>query len=150
MQRDKDNKALIILLLIVSLLGFADATYLTAEHYVGGTIACSIFHGCEEVTNSQYSVILGVPLAILGALCFFAVFIMFIIYSDSRRIGFIKLAMAVTSLGFLLSLVLVYIQLGVLHAICPYCMSSALFSTLLFIGSWYLLSANRKRSQALT
>jgi uncharacterized membrane protein len=61
-------KWIIFGLIVVSFLGFLDATYLAAKHYLGAPIACSIFEGCEKVTTSQYAAVFNIPVALLGAL----------------------------------------------------------------------------------
>src|SRR3990167_7601388 len=60
----------VIILLIVAMLGFADATYLTIEHYRGVIPPCSIIKGCEIVLTSPSSVLFGVPFSFLGAFFF--------------------------------------------------------------------------------
>ena len=50
--------------------GFVISTYLTIVHYRGYVSPCYVVQGCETVQTSKYSVILGVPVALLGALFF--------------------------------------------------------------------------------
>ena len=50
--------------------GFVVAAYLTIVHYRGYVSPCYVVHGCEEVQTSKYSVILGVPVALAGAVFF--------------------------------------------------------------------------------
>ncbi|MBK6750302.1 MAG: vitamin K epoxide reductase family protein [Acidobacteria bacterium] len=63
-----------ILAAIVSLAGIADAAYLTIHHYTAEPVPCSVFEGCEQVLNSQWATIGGVPLAIFGLLAYFTAF----------------------------------------------------------------------------
>ena len=56
-----------ILASVLSLLGIADALYLTIEHLTGQTVRCTILSGCSEVLSSQYAVVAGIPLAAVGA-----------------------------------------------------------------------------------
>ena len=63
-----------ILASVLSLLGLADALYLTIEHLTGQTVRCTILSGCSEVLSSQYAVVAGMPLAAVGAAAYFAVF----------------------------------------------------------------------------
>jgi len=48
---------------LLSLLGLADALYLTIEHVTGQTVRCTILSGCSEVLSSPYAVVAGIPLA---------------------------------------------------------------------------------------
>ena len=52
---------------LLSLLGLADALYLTVEHLTGATVQCTILSGCSEVLSSRYAVVAGFPLAGIGA-----------------------------------------------------------------------------------
>ncbi|KKS25085.1 MAG: Vitamin K epoxide reductase [Candidatus Jorgensenbacteria bacterium GW2011_GWF2_41_8] len=76
----------IFALIAVSLIGLADSSYLAAKHYLGSPINCSIFNGCEVVTTSPYSVILGVPVALFGVLYYFSFLLLTILYLDSKKI----------------------------------------------------------------
>src|SRR5829696_9199429 len=59
---------------LLALVGLADAIYLTVEHLAGRSVRCTITSGCEEVLNSAYATVGGVPLAALGAVAYFTVF----------------------------------------------------------------------------
>ncbi len=133
-------------LAVIALFGFLDALFLTIKHFQGVPPPCSLLHGCEIVTMSSYSVIAGIPLALLGALYYFSVLILTIIFIDRKNIKVLRLAALLTIIGFIVSLVLVYLQFFVIHAICVYCMFSATTSTLLFIVGVYLLRLIKKAS----
>jgi len=119
--------------IIFSFIGFLDATYLTSQHFLGTEVKCIITTGCEEVTNSKYSVVFGVPLALLGALYYLTVLVLSLAYADTQAKKIMVLMPFLTATGFLASVYLVYLQLFVIDAICFYCMMSAGTSTLLFI-----------------
>ena len=138
----------VIILLIVAMLGFADATYLTIEHYRGVIPPCSIIKGCEIVLTSPYSVLFGVPVSLLGALYYLLVSLGAFIYLESKHgkgeiathhSSILKWTLIITVFGFGMSLWFVYIQLFVLHSICTYCIGSALTSTILFITAIVML-----------
>lgn len=117
----------------IAFLGFADASYLTIEHYFSVPLPCTIFNGCETVLTSSYSMIFSIPVALLGAFYYLAVFIFLACAIDTRKKIFSKLAISMTPLGFLASLYFVYLQMFVIKAICLYCMVSATLSTVLFV-----------------
>ena len=125
-------KYLVFGFLVASFVGFLDAAYLSAKFFTGGTIPCTILDGCDVVTRSKYATISGAPIALLGALYYLALFILFALYQDSKRELFLKIAGALTVIGFLFSLRLVYLQAFVLDAYCLYCLFSALTSVVLF------------------
>ena len=138
-------KWLPILFLPVSAIGFVDATYLAAKHYLGSPVSCNLLKGCEQVTSSQYSAIFGVPVALLGSIFYLTILIISIIYFDTKKEKVFLLASMLTPVGFLASLWFIYLQVFVIRALCLYCMVSATTSTTLFILS--LLYLNRYRSQ---
>lgn len=133
--------------LIFSAFGFADATYLTTQHYLGLPVACSILEGCEQVTTSQYSLIYGIPVAILGSIFYLTILILSVIYLDSKKIKFLTFITKITPFGLLASLYFVYLQIFVIKAICLWCMGSAITSTLLFIFSLVFLRRQRDADQ---
>ena len=130
------NKYIVGLSLIFALLGLADASYLTYEHFSGNIPPCSYSQfplvDCGTVLKSSYAVILGVPVALLGFI-HYALLISFILFTAFTSLRIPRmLAVLQSNLGFLFSLFFVFIQLFILHSICIYCMASALISTILF------------------
>lgn len=122
------------LLLVLSLLGLADSTYLAIEHYSEIPPSCGgLFNDCGIVLASSYSEIFGIPLALLGAFyySFLALFLFFVIFQKREQLK--KYIFLQTIMGFLFSVYLVWLQLGILNAICIYCMASAFISTLIFL-----------------
>ena len=109
---------------IVSLAGLADAIYLTIEHVTGQSVRCTIVAGCSEVLSSQYAVVAGVPLALIGAAAYFGVFSLATLAAFGYRIAAVLLTPLVL-LMFLVSLWLIYLQAVVIHAFCQFCLLSA-------------------------
>lgn len=127
-------KTLKILFLTLSLLGFLDASYLTLKYYQGEAPTCAFFKGCDIVTTSKYATIFGVSIALLGAIYYLALFILSVLYLDTKNPRFIKIGAIIAGGGFLFSLWLIYLQLFVINALCIYCLVSALSSTALFLA----------------
>src|SRR3989344_6187882 len=103
MRKQKLNLSIIpkwipILLLMLALFGFADATYLTIEHYLNKVPPCSI-GGCETVLISQYANILGMPVSLLGAIYYLFITIFIFIYLDTKREIFLRIPIFVSVLG---------------------------------------------------
>ena len=133
-----------ISVLSVASLGFIDATYLTIQHYTNFTLPCTITHGCEFVTNSAYSSILGIPVALLGALYYASVLLATYSALEFKHEKLMRFVALSTTFGFLFSCWFVYAQLFLIHAICQYCMLSALTSTTLFVVSMVYLAKHRE------
>lgn len=126
-------KQLVWAFLAISFIGFLDASYLTVSHYTGAELSCSLTDGCGQVTSSEYSVIFGVPLALLGLLYYLSIFILSFLYLDIKKPEIFEFIRPLTVAGLLASIWFVYLQLYVIEAICQYCMLSAITSTILFI-----------------
>ena len=117
---------------VLSLVGLADAVYLTVEHLTGRSVRCTVTSGCSEVLASPYATIGGYPLALFGALAYFTAFSLATLAAfGSRRAG--NLFTVLAALMFTVSLWLLYLQAFVLHAFCQYCLLSAAVTTLLVV-----------------
>lgn len=117
---------------VVSLIGLADAIYLTVEHVTGQSVRCTIVAGCSEVLSSQYAVVAGVPLAAVGAAAYFTVFSLAILAAFGYRFAGTLLTLVVL-LMFLFSLWLIYLQAFVIQAFCQFCLLSAAVTTALTV-----------------
>jgi uncharacterized membrane protein len=117
---------------IVSLLGLADAIYLTVQHVTGQSVRCTIVSGCSEVLSSSYAVVGGVPLALIGAAAYFSVFSLATLAAFGYRLAGMLLAPLVL-LMFLFSLWLIYLQAFVIGAWCQFCLFSAAVTTALTV-----------------
>lgn len=129
------SSKIIILIAIISFLGFLDASYLAAKYYLGGPISCVILDGCDTVTTSKYSAVAGAPVALMGAVYYLIIFVLAISYLESKKDKLAFFISRFTIIGFLASLWFVYLQVFVLKALCLYCLFSALTSTALFVIS---------------
>jgi uncharacterized membrane protein len=121
--------------LIFAGVGFADATYLTVEHYTSFSLPCTITNGCETVTNSAYSLMFGIPVALLGSLYYVGMLLAIYVILEFGVKRYLKYVAMASTAGFVFSLWFVYVQIFLIGAICQYCMISAFTSTLLFAAS---------------
>ena len=119
-------------ILILSVIGFLISVYLTYLHYTEGQSAfCSQGSDCDVVRQSSYSAILGIPVALLGAVGY-ALIIWFNYVSLARSTRWVLLY-TISLAGFLFSAYITYLEIFVIKAICPYCVVSALIMTVIFI-----------------
>lgn len=105
----------------VALVGLAIAGYLTAVRLTGGAPACAIAHGCDVVQQSRYSELAGVPVAMLGLAGYAAVLASLARDGEGWRTATAFLALA----GLAFSAWLTYVEVGILDAICIWCVASA-------------------------
>jgi uncharacterized membrane protein len=139
------SRGLIIFLIIIALIGFADATYLTIEHYAGNIPPCTT-DGCETVLTSSYSTIAGIPVALSGAVFYLAFLVLIIAYLLEKKEIILKIALLLTTLGFLASIYFFILQAFVIQAFCQYCLLSAATSTILFVASVFIFKKYRNES----
>lgn len=116
---------------IVSLVGLADAIYLTVEHISGRSVRCTL-SGCSEVLSSPYASVRGIPLAAIGAIAYFTVFSLATLAAFGYRIAG-KLLTFIVGAMFLTTLWLLYLQAFVIGHFCQFCLLSALVTTTLTI-----------------
>lgn len=131
------KRHLLIVLIILACIGVLDAGYLTYKHYTQGSVTCSvgIFVDCGTVLQSEYSILLGIPVAVWGLGYYVSIFTLGILAVRRFHVLVPRILFWLTVFGFCFSLYMVYLQLVVLQSICLYCMVSAINSTLLCIGS---------------
>lgn len=143
-------QALIALVLIVlSLLGMADAGFITYEELNNIVPPCGNGFNCEAVLTSKYAHIGPLPISAVGLLYYTVMLVLAILNYldfDLQKISFLKrnsflkritvadLMLILSVGGFIFSIYLVSLMAFIIHAWCKYCLLSALSSTLLFIA----------------
>jgi uncharacterized membrane protein len=106
----------------VSLIGLGIAAYLTYVHYAHTTVLCVAGGGgCEKVQHSDQSKLAGIPVAVLGLVGYVGIFTSALIRGEAGRIAGALLALI--GIGF--SLYLTYAEIFQIHAICQWCVASA-------------------------
>lgn len=135
---------MIKIILLLSTAGIADTIYLTVKRYSHDAINCSIFDGCDFVTTSQYSQILGVPVAVLGIIFYVSILTLSVLYLRLKNRRLATSLLGLSGIGFLMSIWFVYTQGFILNAFCFYCLISAGISTTIFILITALFLAMRK------
>jgi uncharacterized membrane protein len=120
----------------LALAGIFISLYLTLYKIgVIGELSCSI-GSCETVNTSKWSRFLGLPVAAWGLLFYLDVFAIALIGTMRRfefepAISFVLVGEA--AVGVLFSAWLTYLELGVIHAICIWCVTSAVIVTLILL-----------------
>ena len=120
-------------------IGILDSSYLLAERLLGGTVKCLIVKGCDTVTASLYSAILGIPVSLLGFIFYLTMF--FLALAAYERGGQIiyRIIFAFSLAGVAASGWFLYVQAFVLEAYCTYCLISALISLIIFASAGWLI-----------
>ena len=133
-----------IIFVILILIGLGVSSYLTSLHYAEKEPVCGVsFSNCDAVLTSEYSVMFGVPLALMGVIFYSTTFILFLFFifknlSDENRSKLANGIFALEFTGVLFSAYFTYLQFFVIKAFCPYCLTSAVVTLLLFLLSFRL------------
>jgi len=120
----------------LALAGIFISLYLTLYKIgVIGELSCSI-GSCETVNTSKWSRFLGLPVAAWGLLFYLDVFAVALVGTMRRfelepAISFLLVGEA--AVGVLFSAWLTYLELGVIHAICIWCVTSAVIVTIILL-----------------
>jgi len=122
----------------LALAGIFISLYLTLYKLgVIGELSCSI-GSCETVNSSKWSRFLGLPVAAWGLLFYLDVFVIAIVGTLPRFEDEPVISMVLTfeaGIGVLFSAWLTYLELGVIHAICIWCVTSAVVVTTVLLVS---------------
>jgi uncharacterized membrane protein len=121
-----------MLVALLALAGLFLSLYLTLFKlgYIGH-LACAA-GSCERVQTSQWSVLMGVPVAAWGVAFYLAVLSVAVAstqpsLADSLVVS--RLLAAMSAGGVLFSAYLTGLELFVIHATCMYCLASAIIVT---------------------
>lgn len=144
--RQQLNKGAIIFFFTIAGLGFADATYLTVEHFMNSVPPCAV-GGCEIVLTSSFATVAGIPVALTGALYYLALLIFLKLYVDTKKEKFLRIALGLTFVGMIATIYFFILQAFVIKAYCLYCLGSTATSTALFVGALVVLHKNSKITQ---
>jgi uncharacterized membrane protein len=115
--------------IVLAIVGLGVATYLTYIHYKGINPACGLGANCIKVQTSEWSKLAGVPVAVLGLLGYVGILASLFVPGEAGLVAGALIALV----GFGFSAYLTYRELFSIHAICEWCVTSAVIMTLLAI-----------------
>ena len=134
-------------IVLLALVGLLVATYLWLYKIgVLGELQCGT-GSCEYVQASRYAELFGVPVAFYGVVGYAALFGLGLAglqpgFAQDRRVGALLASLA--TVGFAFTLYLTALALFVLHALCRWCVVSAVITTAIWVLS--LTQFRRPRS----
>jgi uncharacterized membrane protein len=136
-------------IVLLALVGLLVATYLWLYKIgVLGQLQCGT-GSCEYVQASRYAELFGVPVALYGVAGYATLLVLGLAglqpgFAADRRVSVLLALLATVGFGF--SLYLTAIELFVLHAICRWCVGSAVIMTV----TWLLSLADLRRTAPTT
>ncbi len=116
---------------VFALLGTLVALYLWLYHLGLSPLVCPIA-GCEKVQKSEFSSLLGIPVAAIGVVAFTGLFISSLAGVLINQLRIDRAVFLVSSLGLLAYVWFTYLELFVIRAICFWCV----VSSLMMLGMW--------------
>jgi len=133
---------------LLALAGFLLSAYLLLQRMgFMGPLICGSSGGCETVQASKYSEFLGLPVAAYGAGGYLGLLIVGFAglqgrWADSPAPT--RLLALLSGIGVLFTIYLTALELFVIHAICLWCVASAVIIVLIFVASLAGLLGNRR------
>lgn len=121
--------------ILLSVLGLLISLYLTYIYTSGQVAICLSGSGCDTVQQSPYAWIMGIPIPTLGAGAYLLLIGLgwLALRMEERQESWLLAFFGVSLVGLLFSAYLTYVELFVIHAICSWCVISAVIQLLVFI-----------------
>jgi uncharacterized membrane protein len=121
----------------LSVIGLLVSIYMTIYKITNNESMCIGSSGCSEVNASRYSEINGIPVAVLGVIGYTA--ILALLFLEQRPGVFQQngtmMFFGISLLGFLFTLYLIYLEIALIKAYCPFCLTSQAVMIVIFIIS---------------
>jgi uncharacterized membrane protein len=129
------DRWLVRLSVVLAALGLLVSAYMTVFKLTENQSMCLGNGGCSVVNNSRYSEVCGIPVAVVGIAGYAGILGVLLLSSRSRflRTNETMLLFGLALAGFLFTVYLVYVELALIHALCPFCITSQVCMTLLFV-----------------
>ncbi len=109
----------------MTLASVAISGYLSVARAAGEAAVCGPSKGCEIVASSEYSAVLGIPVAFLGLGLSLVLLVLAGLWWLRRERRALLAAYGLLLLATLGVAYLTYLELFVIEAICPWCVSYA-------------------------
>ncbi len=132
---DKTGPAFYWVTFALACLGVLDATYLLVYKLTNNPSMCLGSGGCHNVNFSSYSEISGIPVSVFGMIAYLVIagiLLMeprFKIAQENGSLAIFGISLA----GVAFTAYLTWLEIYVIHAICPFCVASAIIISLILI-----------------
>ena len=135
------EKRLSQLAIILTVIGLLVSMYMTIYKITSNDNMCIGSGDCKTVNDSRYSEVtiagLRIPVAVLGVVGYAVILGVLLL---EQRADFLQqngslVFFGLSLMGFLFTLYLVYVEIVLIKAFCPFCVTSQIAMTLIFILS---------------
>ncbi|MGE5249247.1 MAG: vitamin K epoxide reductase family protein [Bacteroidota bacterium] len=132
------NKWLYRTLVALTVLGLLVSIYMTIYKLTDNNAMCLGSGDCSAVNASRYAEVNGIPVALIGVGGYGA--ILALLYFETRGGDFLKqngtlLVFGLALTGFIFTVWLIYVEIALIKALCPFCVTSQIAMSLIFILS---------------
>jgi uncharacterized membrane protein len=134
-QIDKTGASIYWVTFVLACLGVLDATYLLIYKLTNNPSMCLGSGGCHNVNFSPYSEISGIPVSVFGMAAYLVIAGILLIeprLKIAKENGSLAI-FGISLAGVAFSAYLTWLEIYVIHAICPFCVASAVIICLIFI-----------------
>jgi uncharacterized membrane protein len=131
------DKRLYQISIALALIGILVSVYMTIYKLTDNHNMCLGNGGCSKVNASVYSEVDGIPVAFIGVIGYASIMALLLLENRSPFLetNGTMFVFGLSLIGFLFTLYLIFVELELIHALCPFCITSQITMTLLFIIS---------------
>jgi uncharacterized membrane protein len=135
------EKRLSQLAILLTVIGLLVATYMTVYAFTSNDNMCIGSRDCSVVNASRYSKVnlagFNVPVAVIGMVGYAAILgvLLFERRMDLLQENGTLVFFGLSLMGFLFTLYLIYVEIALIKAYCPFCIASQTAMILIFILS---------------
>ena len=131
------EKRLSQLAILLAIVGLLVSIYMTIYKITSNDSMCIGSGDCKTVNASRYAEVYGIPVAVLGVAGYSAILAVLFL---ERKPGFFQengtlLFFGLSLTGFLFTLYLIFVEVALIKAYCPFCITSQTVMTIIFIIS---------------
>lgn len=125
------------ILIGLAIIGLLVSIYMTIYKITDNDAMCIGSGGCSVVNASRYSEVNGIPVALIGVGGYAVILALLFL---ERKTGFFQengtlMLFGISLVGFLFTLYLIFVEIKLIHALCPFCLTSQAVMTVIFILS---------------
>lgn len=131
------DKWLVRISVALVVVGLLVSIYMTIYKLTSNNAMCLGSGDCSTVNASKYSEVYGIPVAVLGIVGYAAILGVHLL---ENRVAFFKqnatlMIFGMALAGFLFTVYLIYVEIALIKALCPFCIVSQAAMTIVFIIS---------------
>lgn len=132
------------ILIVLDIVGLLIASYLSVVELSGGVPVCGPLRGCETVAASEYSEILGIPVAVYGVVLSLVLLALAIAWTRTDRPVLLDAHYGLSLVGVIFEIYFIGLQIFVIEAVCVWCTAYGISLILrFFVAFWIWLKRGR-------